>query len=323
MSLKIQLLKLLADGKFHSGEELGKRLGVSRSAIWKTVQDFQELGIEVCSVKRKGYQIPKGIELLDSDYILGCISPEIKKEISVEILFGINSTNQYLLDHLKLKPSGSIVLAEFQTNGRGRRNRKWISPCGTNLYFSILWSFDKDPSELCGLSLAAGIAVANTLERYGIPHIQLKWPNDVLWCYKKIAGVLIEMTAETYSSTQVVIGIGLNLQMSNTADIDQEWIDLMRIIHRKPERNLIASILIEEVVAVLKNFQHKGFASYFKHWQALDAFLGKRVKLSTPTQVFHGISKGINPQGEFILVDNIQNKERCFFHGEISLTLDS
>jgi BirA family transcriptional regulator, biotin operon repressor / biotin---[acetyl-CoA-carboxylase] ligase len=318
MSLKYQLIQLLADGKFHSGEELGNKLQVSRSAIWKTLHDFTALGIEVHRIKGKGYQLSKKLELLDLDHLNALIAASIKQYITIEILTEIDSTNRYLLSNLPFKTSGTIVFAEHQTHGRGRLHRKWFSPFGANIYFSILWSFDKDPSELKGLSLAAGIAVVNTLERYGITQVQLKWPNDILWQNKKLAGVLIEMTAETHACTQIVLGIGLNLQMPNFANIDQEWIDVASICHRKLERNLMASLLIEEVVEMLQTFAQKGFANYFKHWQALDASFGKPVKLLTTQQTFEGTSNGINRQGEFILVDT-DGKERRFLQGDVSL----
>lgn len=322
MSSKYELIKLLADGQFHSGEELGSALQVTRSAIWKIMHQVKELGIEVHSVKSKGYQIPSGIEFLDKEKVLNHLPSSITQHVKIETINEIDSTNQYLLDKNNRKSSGSIILAEYQAKGRGRRHRQWFSPFGCNLYFSLLWSFDKDPSELSGLSLATGVAVANALEKYGVTQVQLKWPNDILWHYKKLAGILIEMTAETNSNTQVVIGVGINVQMPSDVDIDQEWTDVATIIGQKPKRNLLAAYLIQEIIEMLFLFQQKGIAGFVNYWQALDAYFNKPVTLSTPSKNYSGTARGINKQGEFLLLSD-ENKEIRFLHGDVSLRVNS
>jgi BirA family transcriptional regulator, biotin operon repressor / biotin---[acetyl-CoA-carboxylase] ligase len=317
MKHQYPLIQLLADGKFHSGEELGQKLQITRSAICKHVQQLSRVGIDVHRVKGKGYQIPQGIELLNLLEIKQHLSLPLSDKADILILPETRSTNQYLLDRQGELPSGFMLLAEHQTAGRGRQHKEWFSPFGANLYFSLLWNFDRDPSELCGLSLATGVAVANTLERYGICQVQLKWPNDILYNTKKVSGILIEMTAETHSRTQVVIGIGLNISMPTNNQLDQQWTDVATITGHRPKRNQLAALLIEEVTDMLHIFAQKGFNAFVQHWQALDAYYDKPVTLYTPTQQFSGIAKGINRQGEFILVDH-NNQERRFLHGEVS-----
>ncbi len=312
-----QIIQLLADGKFHSGEELGQSLQMTRSAICKHVQKISRLGVEIHRVKGRGYCIPQGIELLDLAVIRSYLSAPLAIHSTILILPEIDSTNQYILDRRLVLPSGFMLFTEYQSAGRGRRNKTWLSPFGANLYFSLLWNFDKDPSELGALSLATGIAVANALERYGIAQVQLKWPNDILYNYKKISGVLIEMTAETYSRTQVVIGIGLNISMPPGIIIKQNLTDMATITGQKPKRNQLAALLIEEVIDMLSIFQQKGFNAFVKHWQALDAYYDKPIILYTPTEQYKGIAKGINRHGELILVDH-HNKEKRFLHGEVS-----
>jgi BirA family biotin operon repressor/biotin-[acetyl-CoA-carboxylase] ligase len=320
MSQKYRLIRLLSDGEFHSGQELGEILAMTRGGIWKAMQQLSPLGIEVERVKGKGYRIPRGIELLQFEKIYSHIPETISKQINLQIFDELDSTNQYLVNHQSQLPSGTIVFAEHQTQGRGRRQKKWLSPFGANLYCSILYHVDKDPSELNGLSLATGVAVTHTLENYGIPNVQLKWPNDILWQNKKISGILIEMSAETNSRSQVIIGIGLNVSMPSNSDIDQEWIDVATITGQKPERNRLAAYLIIEVVEMLQRFQQKGLSNFIQHWKMLDAYFDKAVTLQTPTQQFNGIAKGINQRGEFILLED-NNKERHFMHGEVSLRL--
>lgn len=314
MNKKYELIAILADGRFHSGEILGEKLNLSRSAIWKLISQLSEMGIPINRIKGKGYQAPDGLSLLDFNKINNGLTDNAKAKLNLEVLQEINSTNQYLLNHAK-KISGTVVLAEHQTAGRGRRQRTWQSPYGANIYCSFLWRFDLDPSELKGLSLATGVAVANALERYGIPQVQLKWPNDVLWQGKKIAGILLEITGETHSSTTVVLGIGLNVKMSNLAE---NWIDLASIIGKIPNRNLMAIYLIEEVLEMLTLFQQTGFDAFHKHWSVLDAYYQREVILTTPTQNFTGIAQGIDATGELILLDHNQQQLK-FAHGEVSL----
>ncbi|MBA2654820.1 MAG: bifunctional biotin--[acetyl-CoA-carboxylase] ligase/biotin operon repressor BirA [Gammaproteobacteria bacterium] len=320
MSLKYALIKLLADGKFHSGEELGQSLQITRSAIWKMIKQIAEMGIDIQSVKGKGYKIDNGLDLLNLDAIKNKLSDSALKQVHLEVLNEVDSTNQYLLNHASEKKSGTIVFAEYQKQGRGRRLRKWISPFGGNIIFSILWSFNKDPSELGGLSLAAGVAVANALERVGIHNIKLKWPNDILWDNKKIAGILIEMSGESYSTTQVIIGIGINIHMPSQVAIDQQWIDLARITGQRPERNCIAAYIVEEIIEMMTIFQQKGFKAYAKYWRALDAYYDQQVEISTPSKKYVGIAKGINANGE-LLLQTAEEKEVRFLHGEVSLRL--
>lgn len=318
MNLKHNLLTLLADGKMHSGEQLGQQLQVTRSAVWKLIQQLSQWGVEIHRIKGRGYQIPGGIELLNHSLIESHLPQTCRNKIKLEVLSEIDSTNQYILEGIKSgKRSGNVVLGEYQTAGRGRRNRPWFSPFGTNIYISFLWKFEKDPSELFGLSLAAAVAVANALEKYGITKVQLKWPNDVLWNYKKLAGILIELIAESHSSTYIVMGIGLNVSMPNTQAIEQPWTDLRLITNTKPKRNLMASYLISEVIEMFELFQQKGFGHFIKHWQTLDAYYNQPVQLTTTTQEFKGIAKGINQRGEFLLLHN--NDELTFLQGDISL----
>jgi BirA family transcriptional regulator, biotin operon repressor / biotin---[acetyl-CoA-carboxylase] ligase len=317
MSAKQRLISLLADGQFHSGQELGLALGMTRAGVWKIIQQLCKLGIDVQSIKGKGYQIPNGIELLDLSLIERNLSPEIRANCNLQLFSELDSTNQYLINQQQTLPSGNIVLAEHQTQGRGRRQKSWLSPFGANLYCSFLYHIDKDPSELSGLSLAIGVSVANMLEKYGIANVQLKWPNDVLWQHKKIAGILIELSAQTNSSTKVIVGIGLNVTMPNNVELDQPWMDIHRIIGRKPQRNVLAASLITEVMTLLQSFQRDGFENFRKQWQARDAFYNQPVTLQTPSQSFQGIAKGINHHGELRIM--INNKTLHFMNGEVSL----
>ena len=233
--MHFELLKLLADGKFHSGEILANTLQVSRTSIWKMIFRIQELGLELHSVKGKGYKLTEPLDLLDQESIIKNISSELRNQIQdIKIFQSIDSTSSYIM---KLAQSGELALsgnkvfvclAEQQTAGKGRRGRSWASPFGHNLYFTVARQFNTGISELEGLSLVIALAVTRVLERNKIEGLGIKWPNDILWQGKKLAGILLEISGDPTGLSQVLIGLGLNVSANPQAmtDVDQAWVDL-------------------------------------------------------------------------------------------------
>lgn len=295
-----KLLCHLSDGHFHSGEALGEAMGVSRAAVWKQLKKLEELEVPFSSVKGKGYRLHDPIELLDEDAIRSAVSQRLD---CLELLLEVNSTNTYLFerasDHMGKRYA---VLAEKQSNGRGRRGRQWISPFGRNIYLSLLVSFSGGMSALEGLSLTVGVAVEKALSRLGIDGVGLKWPNDVYADGRKLAGILLEVTGEYNSHCQVVIGVGLNLSMSEAEarDIDQPWVDLKSL---KPDlsRNQVAGVLLDELLSSVDTFQREGFAPLQEYWSQKDIYHDKDVVISSPTQQISGTVKGVNRKGELML----------------------
>jgi BirA family biotin operon repressor/biotin-[acetyl-CoA-carboxylase] ligase len=194
-----RLLSFLADGKFHSGEALARRLRVSRSAIWKLVGALREVGVEIQSVPRQGYRLPREVDLLDRAAIEGSLDELAKRAITnIDVLMTVDSTNQFLVDALPDQPSSAhLCTAEIQTSGRGRRGRSWVAPFGSGICMSIAWQFAELPPQFSALSLAVGVAIVRALERFGFSGVQLKWPNDLLWQQRKLGGILIEMRGES------------------------------------------------------------------------------------------------------------------------------
>ena len=193
------LINLLADDAHHSGEELGEHLGI------------EELGLQLESVKGKGYCLLGSIELLDAKIIHQHLDAEIKTTLrSISIFPEIESTNGYLLKQADI--DFHLCLAERQTAGRGRRGRPWISPFARNIYFSLGWRSNSGISALKGLSLLVGCAVIRVLRKIGLQKPGLKWPNDILAAEKKLAGILVEIRGDLAGECELVIGIGLNYQ---------------------------------------------------------------------------------------------------------------
>lgn len=295
-----KLLALLADGQFHSGEELGDALGVSRAAVWKQLKKLEDLDVPFSSVKGKGYRLHDAIELLDESQIRSCISQRLD---ILELLLDVDSTNTYLFnrasDHMGKRYA---VMAEKQNHGRGRRGRQWVSPFGRNIYLSLLVSFSGGMSALEGLSLTTAIAVERALRRLDIQGVGLKWPNDIYADGRKLAGILLEVTGEYNSHCQVVIGIGLNLSMneSEAKDIDQPWVDL-RSLNPNLSRNEVAGVLLDELLTCIDTFQKEGFAPLQEYWSERDIYHESEVSVVSPAQEITGVVKGVNRKGELLL----------------------
>lgn len=320
-----KLLQQLSDGRFHSGQKLGADLNITRSGVWKAMKQLQQLGLEVHAVTGKGYRLPDGLELLDEDKIRQNMTAVNLAEIDEFITFNaLPSTNEHLLSLAKKKPQSKLVcIAEHQTAGRGRCGRSWVSSFGSNISLSLLWHFAKDPSEMIGLSLAVAIAIIRALNEYGIVDgLALKWPNDIHWQGRKLAGVLIDLCGETHGHTSAVIGVGLNVSMPREIgqSIDQPWVDIAEMVQSTPARNRLLALLLNHLVSAMNEFNHTGLASFIDQWNKNDQLRGKNVTLSTPNSQVHGVMQGISSKGELILLTE-NNETEYFISGELSLRL--
>ncbi|ELY6226837.1 bifunctional biotin--[acetyl-CoA-carboxylase] ligase/biotin operon repressor BirA [Cronobacter muytjensii] len=312
-TIPLTLISLLADGDFHSGEQLGEKLGMSRAAINKHIQTLRDWGIDVFTVPGKGYSLPGPIQLLDESFIHSHF-----KSGSVTVLPVIDSTNQYLLDRLSELESGDACIAEYQQAGRGRRGRKWFSPFGANLYLSMYWRLEQGPAAAIGLSLVIGIVMAEVLHELGAEQVRVKWPNDLYLNDRKLAGILVELTGKTGDAAQIVIGAGINLAMRQVESeiVNQGWINLQEA-GIKVDRNELAVRLIEKLRSSLREFEQEGLAPFLARWEKLDNFIHRQVKLIIGEREIYGISRGIDNQGALLLEQNGIIKP--WVGGEISL----
>ncbi|WP_111643389.1 bifunctional biotin--[acetyl-CoA-carboxylase] ligase/biotin operon repressor BirA [Marinimicrobium alkaliphilum] len=316
-----RVLTLLSDGELHSGQELGQLLGVSRTAVWKQLQKLGDWGVEVVSVKGRGYCLSGGLDLLERDGIEAAMDEKARALCSeLALLAVVDSTNRYALERVPAPAAGFVCLAERQSAGRGRRGRDWVSPFGRNIYLSVVWDYEGGAQALEGLSLAVGVTVAEALEDVGVLGTQLKWPNDIYWQGRKLGGILLEMAGDPAGSCRVVVGLGLNMGMPETAakGIDQPWADLH---HIEPHlhRSALAGAILNRLLPRLAAFQVEGFGVYRERWHALDAFAGQEVTLRTPTQAVSGMACGVDAGGALVL--NVDGERHSFYGGEISLRL--
>ncbi|MFQ3191410.1 MAG: BirA family biotin operon repressor/biotin-[acetyl-CoA-carboxylase] ligase [Paraglaciecola sp.] len=310
------LLLILADSEFHSGEALGQKLGISRAAISNHIKVLSSLGLDIYSVTGKGYCLAQPLTLLNLDKIREQLVSFHTADI--EVLNVIGSTNQYLKDIPVGIKNGHTCLAEAQTAGRGRHGRKWVSPYAASLYLSMHWSFAGGYSVLGGLSLAVGVAIVNALNQCDVQDIQLKWPNDIYAQGKKLAGVLIEVEGQIGSGCQAIIGIGINVALpTNVKEIGQPWIDLAQLTEPLINRNLLAGTLISELTKSLMLFEDYGLEPFISEWQALDVYANQTVKLIIGKQTITGISRGIDASGAILL--ETEQGIKSYHGGEVSV----
>ncbi|MFU2315564.1 bifunctional biotin--[acetyl-CoA-carboxylase] ligase/biotin operon repressor BirA [Rahnella sp. PCH160] len=313
ITVPLQLISILADGEFHSGEQLGTAMGMSRAAINKHIQTVRDWGVDIFTVPGKGYSLPYPIQLLEEEKILGMLPAG-----GVSVLPVIDSTNQFLMDRIGQLNSGDACVAEYQQAGRGRRGRKWFSPFGSNLYLSMYWKLEQGPAAAMGLSLVIGIVMAEVLHRLGAEDVRVKWPNDLYLNDRKLAGILVELTGKTGDAAHLVIGAGINLKMREPATdtITQGWINLQEA-GVNIDRNELTATLLKELRSALVHFEQEGLTPFIARWRGLDNFLGRPVKLLIGDQEIHGIERGIDPQGALLLEQ--AGVVKPYIGGEISL----
>jgi len=325
MSASLLLLKLLSDGEIHSGEELSATVGVSRTAIWKQLQKLQEAtGLRLESIKGRGYRLAGGVELLDKEQVISALAPQARDFLAVlDVRDQVDSTNTIALQELQVDgKNGYVIVAEQQLSGRGRRGRKWVSPYGCNIYCSTIWQFQNGAVALEGLSLAVGVAVARALKAMGVSDIKMKWPNDVVWKERKLAGILLEMAGDAAGHCQVVIGIGINVSMAGSvvdAVIDQPWADVNTAAGIPVSRNRLLASLLSELLPALAEFEAKGFAAFQAAWQVMDMMLGRSVSVHLGERIVIGTAAGVGENGALAVDTDLG---RQWFHGgEVSLRL--
>lgn len=321
MSSEAKLLEYLAAGHYCSGEELGQLLGVSRTAVWKQVNKLSEMGVEIESVKGRGYRIAGGLSLLSEPVIRQQLSALSAQRLSVLTLEqSTASTNQLArLQAEQGDATGLSVFAEQQTAGRGRRGRNWVSPFGRNIYLSMVWGFDTGVEALEGLSLAVGVAMCRAVERCGVAGIQLKWPNDLLWRGQKVGGILLEVIGDPAGFCQVIVGVGINVNMHDQVAeaIDQQWTDINKIAGATVDRSVLAGCVLDELLQLLGDYEQSGFAAYRREWLSRDAFADQPVKLIMVNKEVAGVARGVGDSGALCL--EVDGGIEQFSGGEISL----
>lgn len=338
----IKIAELLSDGHYHGGTCVGAHLNISRAAVWKALKKLEQYGISLESTKGKGYLLKSPLILLSKEKIQSLlnllekdselrnqkraeIDPVVKKALQIEIFEKIDSTNDYLKENLKNSNSKKIrvCLAETQSQGKGRLGRSWYSPFGQNIYLSTLYPFEKDVSELTGLSLVVALSICDAiclmLPSYR-KDLFVKWPNDVYINDSKLAGTLIEIQAESNGFCRAIIGIGINVNMTKASksDINQNWSSLKQVTREYLDRNKLCAHLIMCLMNYLRRFSCDGLSCFLDEWKERDVLLGRMVALSSGGREHKGMCVGINAQGH-LLLESSDGPVRAYSSGDTTL----
>jgi BirA family biotin operon repressor/biotin-[acetyl-CoA-carboxylase] ligase len=318
-----ELLRLLADGSLHSGEELAARLAVSRAAVWKQLQQLDEWGVGLDAQPGQGYRLAAPLDLLDADAIRGVLPQWSAGRLRhLEVHEELDSTSDRLLAVHDLPPGRfDACLAEFQCAGRGRRGRRWLAPFASGLCLSVNWSFRDAPAALGALSLASGVAALRALRRLGFQGLALKWPNDIVYGAKKLGGILIDLRGEAAGPAYVVVGVGINVRLPPAmkdvlAGEGLAATDLAEI-GPVPGRSFAVSALINELALALEEFGARGMSAFADEWQGADALANRPVRVMQGEQTLEGLARGVDADGALLL--DAGDGRRRILSGEVSV----
>ncbi|AOE50712.1 bifunctional biotin--[acetyl-CoA-carboxylase] ligase/biotin operon repressor BirA [Kangiella sediminilitoris] len=309
----IAIIQLLGQGEFYSGQAIADNLGVSRAYVWKLIQQLQDLGLGIQSVTGKGYRLEHLVELLDGQEI-----QQLLMAHDIDLRLVTDSTNE------ALKGEGfahnRLVIAEYQSAGRGRRGRRWVSPLASNLYWSLGWKTQLPVQQLGGLSLVVGLAIVEALRQLEVTGVELKWPNDIRFQGRKLGGILIELSGDMVGGLQVIIGVGLNVHMSDrvTETIEQDWMNLQELKSGISRQEVLVEI-IRQLGVYLEQFEKQGFHTFLDEWQKVDECYNQKVSIIQGDETINGCGAGVDENGAFLLQTGKGMKP--VYAGEVSLRL--
>jgi BirA family biotin operon repressor/biotin-[acetyl-CoA-carboxylase] ligase len=337
------LLRLLADGQFHSGEVLAREFGCTRGAVWYRIRGVEALGLQVHKVRGRGYRLAEPLDLLDATELKRVLA-ERAPSLSLELMDECESTNTWLMQRIGVSPSGRVVACEHQSAGRGRRGNQWTSGVGASLTFSLAWRFACGTAALSGLSLAVAVAVADALEACGIGSTTLKWPNDLLHEGRKFGGILIEVSGDPQGASGAVIGVGLNvrlpaalagsiarpvtdiatlhataaLRMAQPSSTAQSSSMAQPSNTAPPSRTALLAAILVQLAGALPRYEREGFAAFREGWLARHAHAGRQVSIMQGERVLTaGEAVGVAEDGA-LLLRSARGVERVH-SGEVSL----
>lgn len=319
MSLRA-LLRALDPARSLPVAELARRSGLAPAAVRAQLARARGLGVAIEARRGAGYRLVRDLDLLDAAALQRALSAPARRLLAtLEVALTIDSTSSELLRRAAAgAPAGTVLLAEHQHAGRGRRGRAWHSPFAAQVCLSVLWRFEQGPAALAGLSLAMGVAVQRTVAQPGGAAIALKWPNDVVADGRKLAGVLVEAGGEPSGPCHAVVGVGLNVQLAagQGAAIDQPWIDLATLPGAsRPPRTALATALVDGILPALDRYAREGLAPFLAEWRRSDALAGCEVELVEGARRETVTVLGVDAQGR-LRVRDAAGRERAVSSAE-------
>ena len=299
------ILGFLAESgaEFTSGEALSDKLGLSRTAVWKHVNALRLKGYRIDAIPARGYrlvEVPDRLTALELAPLLNTHDVGA----GIHAFETLPSTNVTAFELAREGAAhGEIVIAEEQTQGKGRRGRAWVSPKGQNLYFSVILRPDLPPHVAPELTLVAAVALAETIEDSGLK-ATIKWPNDVQVGGKKVGGILTELSAEVDVIHFVILGMGVNLNIA-AADFPPELKDIATSLSEakgaRVSRSLFAAALFTRLEEWLDLHQEQGFAPVRDAWKKYASTLGQEVLVKTEGKELQGVAEDVDERGALLL----------------------
>jgi BirA family biotin operon repressor/biotin-[acetyl-CoA-carboxylase] ligase len=320
------LLRALADGAVHSGEDLARRLSVTRTAIWKNIPKLTDWGLVVDAVPGVGYRLVRPIELLDARALRAALTARTRERVAkLQVFAELDSTNRYLIES-RPPAAGKIdvCIAEYQRLGRGRRGRRWITPFGAGLCLSAAWRFDSAPADLSALALAVGVVVRRALAETAGVSIGLKWPNDLVLDDRKLGGILLELNAESHGPCHVVAGIGINVALPDRAlatvcDWPRGAIDLATAAPlTRPSRLSLTARIVDGLAELFACYERTGFAPFRAEWACADSLAGRGVELDDAGVRIVGTAAGVEADGALV-IETERGDRRRVVSGDVSV----
>ena len=292
------------------------------SPVTPALSNFLQQAGLTCSEQEGNFLWQREADLLDEqavlDQIQAMLPPGYDRQVLLEIHRTVGSTNDEVMTRLS-EPGQNLIVctAEMQTAGKGRRGRTWVSPFGRNIYLTLGYFHEGEASELGGLSLIAGMKLVEVLRGVGIAGAGLKWPNDVLLDGGKMAGILVELKPREKRGVGVVLGMGVNLQLSmeDGRQIDQPWSAAGGDLQLS--RSELTGRLAAEVVGALEAFTEQGFAPFARAWPTFNLYAGREVRIIRGGVESEGIDRGVDENGN-LLLETAHGVER-HNAGEVSL----
>ena len=289
-------LSFLVPGEWVSGEDIARRQGLSRAAVWKQIQALRKRGYRIASSTRRGYLLMDQPDLLDAG--------RIKKDLATRwlgrdllILEQASSTNAVALSSVGQRQSGSVILAEIQKEGRGRLSRSWASPPG-GIWMSLILKPDIPLSRVYRINMAASVSICRAISRLGL-EAGIKWPNDILIQEKKVCGILTELGAQMDRLDYVVVGVGLNAN-NDTAAFPSQWrsTSLAAELGRSIDRCALIAAILNEMEKAIDSMESQ---EIYEEWRSLSLSLGERVRISSAEGDLTGQVVDLDGDGALIL----------------------
>lgn len=293
-----------ANGKFISGEKLAQNIGCSRTAIWKHIEDLKKDGFHVEAVRKKGYRLlEQSNKLSENEIYLGLETEEIGR--SVYFFESVTSTQKVAKEYaMNGAKHGTLIVADEQTEGRGRMVRKWYSPKGTGIWASFILRPDIQIQHAPQLTLLSAVAVVQAIKK--VTHItpEIKWPNDILISGRKVCGILTELQAEEDRIQSVILGIGINVNQDEndfSAEIIKKATSLKIELGKTVNRSSLIQSLCYYIEQLLHLYISEGFTPIKSLWETYAVSIGKRISARTVKGTFDGVALGINNEGVLLL----------------------